>query len=201
MEFKNIEIKKEEELENKIKEEMECSLDEVIVNKREEKKTLFNKKIEYSILKISDVRDLIKEELLKLSKLMNVPFNVEIREKNKMFYVVLDSDNKALLIGKQGRTLDALLTVLKQKLRNETQMFIKVNIDVGNYKESNNKKLEILAKKLAKEVLNTGIEIKMDSMNSYQRRIIHDALNKIKGITTESSGEEPNRCVVIKKED
>ena len=60
------------------------------------------------------------------------------------------------------------------------------------------KYVEFLAKKLAKEVVQTQIEIKMDSMNSYERRLVHEVLKDFKGIKTESEGVEPNRCVVIK---
>ena len=57
---------------------------------------------------------------------------------------------------------------------------------------------EEFAKRLGKEVQKTKEEIKLDSMNSYERRIIHNALNNWNNIMTESIGEEPNRCVVIK---
>ena len=43
-----------------------------------------------------------------------------------------------------------------------------------------------------------NIEVKMDRMNSYERRLVHNRLSNFKGVTTESIGEEPNRCVVIK---
>ena len=61
------------------------------------------------------------------------------------------------------------------------------------------KKLIFLAKNIAKEVLKTGVEVNLDPMNSYERRIIHNTLSNFKNIVTESSGEEPNRYVVIKK--
>ena len=51
---------------------------------------------------------------------------------------------------------------------------------------------------LAKDVVKTNIEVKMDRMNSYERRLVHNRLSNFKGVTTESTGEEPNRCVVIK---
>ena len=65
-------------------------------------------------------------------------------------------------------------------------------------KEKHEKSLEILAKKIAKEVATTKIEAKLDSMNSYERRIIHNTLTNNKKVYTESEGEEPNRYVIIK---
>ena len=60
------------------------------------------------------------------------------------------------------------------------------------------KELERLAKRTAREVAKTKIEATLDSMNSYERRIVHNALNDWRDVYTESTGEEPNRCVVIK---
>ena len=60
------------------------------------------------------------------------------------------------------------------------------------------KNIEYLAKKTAREVAKTKVEAKLDSMNSYERRIVHSILSEDKYVYTESIGEEPNRCVVIK---
>ena len=74
-------------------------------------------------------------------------------------------------------------------------------IDVSDYKVKNDQRIEKLAKKLAREVRETKVEVKMDSMNSYQRRLVHNILNNNKYVYTESIGEEPNRYVVIKPRD
>ena len=84
----------------------------------------------------------------------------------------------------------------------ETGHNFKFNIDINSYKEKREKSLENLAKRVAREVATTKIPVKLDSMNSYERRIIHNILTDNKKVYTESEGEEPNRCVVIKpKED
>ena len=54
------------------------------------------------------------------------------------------------------------------------------------------------AKKIAREVSKTKVDAKLDPMNSYERRLVHTAISDFKHIDTESEGEEPNRCVVIK---
>ena len=66
-----------------------------------------------------------------------------------------------------------------------------------NYGQRHSEELE-RAKKIAKEVANTKVDVTLDSMNSYERRIVHEALSKDRYVYTESIGEEPNRCVVIK---
>ena len=106
-----------------------------------------------------------------------------------------------LLIGKQGKNLQALTIILKQIVLQEVGQPFKFNLDIGEYKLKRQKELERLAKRTAKEASKTKIEVRRDSMNSYERRIVHNILNDWKNIYTESEGEEPNRCVIIKPRD
>ena len=92
--------------------------------------------------------------------------------------------------------------MVNQHINKELGKNYKFIIDINSYKEKREKQLEQLAKRVASEVANTKIEVKMDSMNSYERRIIHNVLTNNKRVYTESEGEEPNRYVVVKpKED
>ena len=85
----------------------------------------------------------------------------------------------------------------KKKYKKE-KPFLNWKFVLFGHNEHEVKKAQRLAKKLAKEVLKTKEPITMDSMNSYERRLVHSALANFKGISTESEGEEPNRKVVIK---
>ena len=135
--------------------------------------------------------------------LKNIGFDVEIEisMNNNIPTYRLYSDNDALLIGKDGKNLKALTTIINQIIIKEIGTNYKFLIDVSDYKKRNDQHIETLAKKLAREVKNTGIEVKMDRMNSYQRRLVHNILSNNKYVYTESIGEEPNRCVVIKPRD
>ena len=125
--------------------------------------------------------------------------NVDTYYKNNTFYINLKTDNDSIVIGKNSKNLKALTSILIKYLKiNELDEF-KFVLDVSNYKKHKEKKLMFLAKNIAKEVLKTGFEVNLDPMNSYERRIVHNALSNFKNIVTESSGEEPNRYVVIKK--
>ena len=88
--------------------------------------------------------------------------------------------------------------VVSQYLNTELGRNYKFMIDVNEYKEKREKTLERLAKRIAREVAATKVEVKLDSMNSYERRIIHNTLTNNKKVYTESEGEEPNRYVVVK---
>ena len=129
---------------------------------------------------------------------MGLTVNLEVRRRDENITIKIFSDHNAVLIGKNGRALEALQTIIRQIVHNETKEFISIILDVENYKDKRVKNLEILAKKIAKEVANTKVETKLDSMNSYERRIIHSILSDNKYVYTESIGEEPNRCVVGK---
>ena len=88
-----------------------------------------------------------------------------------------------------------------RKLNNQVGFNIHVTVDVSNYKDKKVKRIEREVKRIMREVEKTKIEAKLDPMNSYERRIVHNAIGKIKGVATKSEGDEPNRCVVIRKEE
>ena len=161
-----------------------------------------SKKVEIEVIEKREVVKDIKEYLIKLLKNMGYSVNIEVKNKEEVPKYIIFSDNDALLIGKNGKNLKALSTVVSQYLNTELGRNYKFVIDVNEYKEKREHSLERLAKRVAREVATTKIEVKLDSMNSYERRIIHNVLTNNKKVYTESEGEEPNRCVVIKpKED
>jgi len=183
--------------------ELNCEEKDLIINETEQKGGLFkSKKVVLEIVKVSDVVTFIKESLLKITSAMGVDAKIEVKERNDILNIVLYSDNNNILIGKNGRTIDALSLIVKQMIQNEVGKPFKFNLDVAEYKLKQQKRLESLAKRVAREVSKTKIDAKLDPMNSYERRIVHNILTDHKFVYTESEGEEPNRYVVIKsKED
>ena len=161
-----------------------------------------SKKVEIEVIEKREVIKDIKDFLVKLLKDIGYTVNIEIKNKDDVPKYIIFSDNDSLLIGKNGKNLKALSTIVSQYLNKELGRNYKFVIDVNEYKEKREQSLERLAKKIAREVATTKIEAKLDSMNSYERRIIHNALTNNKKVYTESEGEEPNRYVVVKpKED
>ena len=178
----------------------ELKVDEknLIVNVIEEKNTLLKKIVKIEVINYNDLVDFIKESIIEITKKMGLTANLEVRRRDDNITIKIFSDHNAVLIGKNGSTIEALQTIVRQIVHNETKEFIGVILDVENYKEKRVKNLEYLAKKIAREVKETKVETKLDSMNSYERRIIHSTLSDNKYVYTESVGEEPNRCVVVK---
>jgi spoIIIJ-associated protein len=157
-----------------------------------------SKKVEIEVIERREVVRYIKEYLQKLLKNLGFEANIEIKNKEEVPTYIIYSDNDALLIGKNGKNLKALSIITSQHLSNELGRTFKFIIDINSYKEKHDKQLEALGRRVAREVAKTGIEAKLDSMNSYERRVIHNALTNNKKVYTESEGEEPNRYIVIK---
>ena len=129
---------------------------------------------------------------------MGIKTEFEILKNINYIKVNMVSENSSILIGKNGRTMLSLQELLKQSIQSKINIKINIILDTNDYKEKQQKNIERLAVKLAKEVVKTGIEVKMDKMNSFERRLVHNRLTDFKGVTTISEGEEPDRCVVIK---
>ena len=157
-----------------------------------------SKKVEIEVIERREVVKYIKDYLMKLLKDLGFEANIEIKNKDEVPTYTIYSDNDALLIGKNGKNLKALSIVTSQHLNTELGRTFKFIIDINSYKEKHDKQLEALGRRVAREVAKTGIEAKLDSMNSYERRVIHNALTNNKKVYTESEGEEPNRYIVIK---
>ena len=187
-----------EEAVNKAKIELQELEENLIIKVIDEKKTLLSKKCEIEVIEKREIKNFIKEKLIAILREMGYQAEVEIQVKQDIPTYRIYSNNDSLLIGKSGKNLEALQIVLRQIVNTETGINYRFFLDVSDYKEKNEHHLEVLAKRLAREVATTKIEVKMDSMNSYERRIVHNVLTNNKKVYTESVGEEPNRCVVIK---
>jgi spoIIIJ-associated protein len=151
-----------------------------------------------SAIKISDIAEFLKVKLTELLNNMGIESQFETSVREEQINIKMYSDKNSILIGKNGQTLMAIQTVLRQMVHNEIGMYPYILLDVENYKEKKIGNLERTAKRIAKEVQKTKIDVSLDNMNSYERRIIHNALTKFKNISTTSEGEEPNRHIVIR---
>lgn len=182
-----------------IMEENNLSKEEFLYTSNLKKGKLFQGTIyEVNAYLKTEIVNELKEFLRKVVENMGLEVTIETSNKDDRLTIRLYSNKDYILIGKEGRTLKALETLAREYIQNKTGLYYKFSLDISDYKEKNNKRLEILAKKTAKEVLNTNMPVALDNMTSYERRIIHSALTDFKGIKTESEGEEPNRHIVIK---
>lgn len=187
-----------EEAINNAKIALQETEDNLYIRELETKSGLFNKKVEIEVIRRDDVITFMKEYLKNLIENMGLTANLEVKKREDNVTFTIFSDNNSILIGKNGRTLDSITTIVKQVVYKELGKYFNFTIDIGEYKKERENRLERLAKKVAREVAYSKVEAKLDPMNSYERRIIHTILADNKKVTTESEGEEPNRYVVIK---
>lgn len=194
-EEKNLELAQEKALY-----ELGLSKENIIINSVQEKNNLLKKSVIIEVVLLKDVIDYLKDSLNEILTLMNIKANLEVRVRENRIEIKIFSDKNAILIGKNGKNVQAMQTILKQILRNQIKEKdnIYVTLDVEDYKEKRIRNLEYLAKRVAREVAKTKVETKLDSMNSYERRAIHNTLTDDKYVYTVSEGEEPNRYVIIK---
>ena len=191
-----------EEATSKCLEELNVTEDQIYLKQTETEAKLFkSKKIIIEAIKKQDVIDYIKEYIKELDKSFNIEIKSEVNENEGIIKVVLVSNNNPILIGKDGKNIEALQALLRNSIRNQIGLDIKVNVDASNYKKKKEENFEREIKKILKEVEKTHMETKLDPMNSYKRRIVHNLASKFKNIKTESVGEEPNRYTIIKYEE
>lgn len=202
MELYLYEGKHEEETLKKALDDLKIEESDVLYKKEITKGGLFkSESYKFTIVRINDVSEYIKGFLSEATKNMNLEVSFETNIRDKQINIKMFSDNNAILIGKNGKTLSALTVLTKQAVYNQIGIFPYVNLDVENYKDKQVKHIERLAKTIAKEVQKTKTPVSMENMNSYERRIVHNVLTDFKGIKTVSEGKEPERYVVVKPKD
>ena len=137
------------------------------------------------------LRAVIKEFIV-ASKL-NVTIK-NIQNRNGRYIVNLEGKDIRYLIGEKGITLNSLEYLIGTMVKN-----VKVVIDSNGYKNKREESLRALARKKGEKVLETGNSIKLKPMSARERKIIHEEISFMKDLETQSVGEEPKRCLVIKK--
>lgn len=180
--------------------ELRVNKDFIELNVLEEKKSLLGLNKSYLVEARVDF-DIINDGIEYLKTMlsnMHIEAVIEakhIDERHVLFSI--ESKDNPILIGKSGKTLDAIQTALKNYINLYVETYHIVLLDIGGYREQRKKQLEILATKTAMDVINTKTPTKLGRMNSYERRIIHTKLSDWRDVSTKSEGEEPNRYVVI----
>lgn len=192
-------------LENKEREELYNKLAEIrpidqfyYIEKEEEAKLFKSKKYKVEAILKEDVKNYIKSYIEQISKMMEIEVQIEMKEEGEIINLVLYSEQNPILIGKDGKNLESLQMLIRQSVFAQTGFRIKINLDISDYKKKKQKRLEREIKALAHDVLTTKMDVKLDPMNSYDRRIVHSIISEYENLKTESIGEAPNRYVVIR---
>lgn len=134
---------------------------------------------------------------------IELDIEVSIEELFNSYHVNLNAENNAILIGKQGRTLQAFNILIKSVVNAVFKRHIDVVIDINHYKEDRYAKIKSLAKRIARQVQESHVDVALDPMPNDERKVIHKALSDWEGISTESEGVGAQRhiCIRFHKED
>lgn len=199
MDLKVYEGKNKDEILKKILQELNCQQEDLYLKSEFIEGKLFKgSKYIVSVVRKNDIIDYIRNYIDTLSKNMKIHIESEILEQDDIYKVTLISDQNAILIGKEGRTLNSIQLLLKQSIRNKIGLSLKINVDVANYKVKRLKNIEYEVKKIIKEVQSSKITAALDPMNSYERRFIHNLISEYDDLQTESIGEGKDRRITIK---
>ena len=112
----------------------------------------------------------------------------------------LECEDYGIVIGRRGETLDSIQYLLSLAMKKKSGGYVRVSINIGDYREKRNETLRQLARKHASYVLRTGKRYTFEPMNPYERRIIHTTIQEIKGVESRSIGYNQDRRVVLEPE-
>ena len=113
------------------------------------------------------------------------------------YKVVLQGQNLGAIIGRRGETLDAIQQLTNYTINRGQSKRTRVHIDAEGYRAKREEALKRLAEKVAGKVVKYRKNVMLESMNAYERHVIHSALQEYPDVTTYSTGTEPNRRTVV----
>ncbi|MDD6154210.1 MAG: protein jag [Eubacteriales bacterium] len=128
---------------------------------------------------------------------MGLDVDMTARADEENVYIEITGEDCGTIIGRRGQTLDAIQYLTSLVVNKKHNDYIKVVIDVENYRERREKTLEQLAEKMARKAVKSGHSLKLDPMNPYERKVIHSTLQNDRFVTTRSEGQDPYRRVII----
>lgn len=130
---------------------------------------------------------------------MEFPAEIAITENDSEIAITVTSERPCgILIGKGGQTLDAIELLVKQITHHKMRQYGKhIHIDAEGYREKHASRMMEGAREIAREVIESGEEAPLESMNARDRRLVHMAVKEFPELETYSLGEDPNRYIVI----
>ena len=171
-----------------------ASKNEVKLVKTEEE----DKMVDIPTENVEEVTKVVIDFLEGLLSKMQIDATVSRGVRNGDIIFKVNGESVNNLIGYHGETLESVQYLVNTIVRNRVpQYHKKIYIDVENYRRKRQDTVEQIAEKMAKKVIATKRSIKLEPMNSFERKAIHYVLSNIEHIGTHSEGVEPNRCLVI----
>ncbi|MDL2211283.1 KH domain-containing protein [Erysipelotrichaceae bacterium OttesenSCG-928-M19] len=154
-------------------------------------------KVEIEAFTYKDCINSIKDYITTVLEAMDFTVEIDVTYEENDYYVNINTDNNGLIIGVNGKNLYALETLTKQAMSNIYHKRFFITLDVNDYFKEKEEKLKRFAYKIAAEVGRTKIDVKLDPMPNYDRKVIHKVLKEVHYVETKSYGEGKHRHLVI----
>ena len=158
--------------------------------------TTGTKKAPKTIARLEEEGDIAADYLEGLLDIADLDGDIDIDVENDRASLAIVGGKLHHLVGQEGEVLDAIQELTRLAVQTSTGDRSRLMLDIDGFRAGRRKELTALAEKMAEQAKTTGSSIKLDAMNAFERKIIHDTIQTL-GLTSESDGEDPNRFVVI----
>lgn len=147
---------------------------------------------------MADNTQKIQEVAEKLLSMLGIEATVTVNADDESTQVILDTEESGMLIGYHGETLESLQTILSIVASRELGEFVRVSIEVGDYKKNRVEYLKHLVQQAKEQALSQNNGVSLSNLKSWERREVHMMLADDQEVTTESMGEGRDRVLVVK---
>lgn len=178
--------------------ELGVAAEELVYEIKEEKKSLFGKKFVISVYDTADIIEYCENYIRSVINGLGLEVSLKTFYRDGVAKILIETNKNSLLIGKNGSTLQSLNELVKLAANTKFKKKIRILLDIGDYKDKKYSRVISEAKRAAKEVLKTHVDVKLEPMTPDERKKVHNALSSFKNIKTESIGDGKDRAIVVK---
>ena len=180
-------------------EELGIDSNDVIFTISEEKKGIIGKKATIVVYELSDAIEFAEKYVKDVIESLGIgSVTTKTSLEDDIIRITIDTDHNPILIGKNGVTLQSLNEIVRLAVSGKFRRRFRILLDIGDYKNAKYSRVASIARRTAKEVQKSKVDVTLDPMPSDERRIVHNVLSEFSHIATESSGEGRRRAVTIK---
>lgn len=166
---------------------------EIVVDENSEKQP---KKAPKTVAKLEEEGDIAADYLEGLLDIADLDGDIDIDVENDRAAVAIVGGKLNHLVGQSGEVLDALQELTRLAVQTSTGDRSRLMLDIEGFRSGRKAELKTLAQKMAEKAKSSGEEIRLEPMNAFERKVIHDTIQDL-GLSSESEGEDPARFVVI----
>jgi len=148
------------------------------------------------VARLEEEGDVAADYLEGLLDITDLDGDIDIDVENDRASLAIAGGALSHLVGDRGEVLDAIQELTRLAVQTSTGERSRLMLDIDNFRSEKKEELAKLAHEIADQVKSSGEAVKLSPMNAFERKVIHDTIQEI-GLTSESEGEDPNRCVVV----